>query len=724
MTDEDKYKVISEEHEVKENLDLLEEETPLKSGYDPSKNGPNSNRSCTDVICCLVFILFVAGLVVVAWFAFVYGDPKLLLYPQDSNGNLCGQGDLKDKPVLFFFDLVKCGRMGPGVFVNGCPTPQVCLEKCPEENYVYLESVPTQNKDSLICTADAKKATKRVEDLVMDDECAAYYLKSSTVINRCLPIKGLLNTAENILDVTSKDGKKYNLTSDDDSLVSGEDMDVALNAYQLFLDAKELGELIIADVIESWWMILIGLVIAMIISLIWITLMRWIAGVMVWITVLLFVLIWGALAVVGWWMYYQEKGQNRELTFYLGWRMTFKKEDLFLAVGIGCGIIFLIVFLILIFLCQRIRIAIALIKQASQAVGCMWTTLLWPLFPFVLQCLVIAFWGVIAVYLASIGREPEPGKNNITFANGSVDINAVKKESEDIFNYIADCDTNNSETCDAFIKFTEGDYTMWLQIYNLFMLFWLVNFVSALGTLTLSGAFSSYYWAFNKPADVPATPLLKGFWNCFRYHLGSLAFGSLLIAIVQVIRVMLEYIDSKIKNSENPVAKFLMKCLKCCFWCLEKFLRFLCKNAYIMIAVYGSNFCSSAKRAFELILANVVRVFVIDKVTDFLLFICKLVVVGISGTLAFFYFDGRIDFLSDYNPKLNYYFVPIIIVVLGSYVIAHIFFSVYEMAVDTLFLCFLDDIERNDGSEQKPYFMGKELMKILGKKNTGVGGNE
>ena len=36
------------------------------------------------------------------------------------------------------------------------------------------------------------------------------------------------------------------------------------------------------------------------------------------------------------------------------------------------------------------------------------------------------------------------------------------------------------------------------------------------------------------------------------------------------------------------------------------------------------------------------------------------------------------------------------------------------MAVDTLFLCFLEDIERNDGSADKPYFMSSDLKKILG----------
>ena len=35
------------------------------------------------------------------------------------------------------------------------------------------------------------------------------------------------------------------------------------------------------------------------------------------------------------------------------------------------------------------------------------------------------------------------------------------------------------------------------------------------------------------------------------------------------------------------------------------------------------------------------------------------------------------------------------------------FFGVYSMAVDTLFLCFLEDLERNDGSEEKPYYMSR-----------------
>lgn len=41
--------------------------------------------------------------------------------------------------------------------------------------------------------------------------------------------------------------------------------------------------------------------------------------------------------------------------------------------------------------------------------------------------------------------------------------------------------------------------------------------------------------------------------------MGSLAFGSFIIAVVQLVRIILEYIDYKMKGSQNIVATFFMK---------------------------------------------------------------------------------------------------------------------------------------------------------------------
>ena len=80
--------------------------------------------------------------------------------------------------------------------------------------------------------------------------------------------------------------------------------------------------------------------------------------------------------------------------------------------------------------------------------------------------------------------------------------------------------------------------------------------------------------------------------------------------------------------------------------------------------------------------------------------------------------------------SLNYKQVPVIVVIIGSYVIARqggsssyivmnllfsVFFSVYSTAVDTLFICYLEDMERNDGSSSKPFIMSRQLRLLLGK---------
>ena len=45
-------------------------------------------------------------------------------------------------------------------------------------------------------------------------------------------------------------------------------------------------------------------------------------------------------------------------------------------------------------------------------------------------------------------------------------------------------------------------------------------------------------------------------------------------------------------------------------------MKFINRNAYILTAINGTNFCSSAKEAFSLILRNCVRVVVLDKVAQ------------------------------------------------------------------------------------------------------------
>ena len=104
----------------------------------------NQSRKCTDIFCTIIFIIFCLGEVAIVIVAHVFGNPLLLLYPRDSQGDLCGY-HYPTKPHLLYFDIVECARMGASVFVTGCRSPQVCVEKCPTAYSTYLTSVAIES---------------------------------------------------------------------------------------------------------------------------------------------------------------------------------------------------------------------------------------------------------------------------------------------------------------------------------------------------------------------------------------------------------------------------------------------------------------------------------------------------------------------------------------------------------------------------------------------------
>lgn len=85
-----------------------------------------------------------------------------------------------------------------------------------------------------------------------------------------------------------------------------------------------------------------------------------------------------------------------------------------------------------------------------------------------------------------------------------------------------------------------------------------------------AGCYVDWYFTRDKTIRLPGRTLIAAVWRTLRYHTGSVAFGSLIIAIVQTARAILDYIDEQFSGSRSDIAQFIMKCCKCCLWCLEK----------------------------------------------------------------------------------------------------------------------------------------------------------
>ena len=81
-----------------------------------------------------------------------------LLYPTDSQGNSCGQGDFSDRRNLFYFDLLECiPKDVTSLYkITSCPTQQICVKDCPSKNTMFNSL--TSKREDMYCT-DAVSGT-------------------------------------------------------------------------------------------------------------------------------------------------------------------------------------------------------------------------------------------------------------------------------------------------------------------------------------------------------------------------------------------------------------------------------------------------------------------------------------------------------------------------------------------------------------------------------------
>ena len=319
-----------------------------------------------------------------------------VIYPTDSHGQICGMGNMGDRPYLLFFDLTRC--LNPAVLSLGCPTPQVCVHECPKDQYSgYAAAYASSLGDSMIkrrmkpyClhVPDSEWDRTSAMDLLKKEICPSWWLPSNPVLGRCLPLVVSSNEEESNPNKTvfgegqTMDGKP----------VSEGTISSAVTALGAFLQLRGLGERVFNDLSDTWWMIGVAMVAACIISFLWIILMRFFAGIMVWVSLGGICLLFGGL--FGWTLYKYIKIKDLPTAqgniFQVNVTPDYGKDllalaETWLAFAIMLGIVFGIVVLVLIALRQRIAIAIELIEEGSKAVGHMFTTLFWPVFPFVLH---------------------------------------------------------------------------------------------------------------------------------------------------------------------------------------------------------------------------------------------------------------------------------------------------------------------------------------------------
>lgn len=239
-----------------------------------------------------------------------------------------------------------------------------------------------------------------------------------------------------------------------------------------------------------------------------------------------------------------------------------------------------------------------------------------------------------------------------------------------------------------------GKRMVWFQV---FMFFWLFEFLQALFQYVMIVAVCTWY--FSSTNDTRGDfSLSTGLWWAVRYNAGSLAFGSFILAIIWMIRVIFEYVDNSLKKADNEAAKFITNCIRYCLDCFHRFIKFLNANAYIQIALTGDNFCTSAMSAFIIALKHAGSFVITNGIGSLIHLLGKAAI--ITGNVFLTFFLMRV--IPAWKAKFDNPIAPLAVVGLETFLLANVFMGVFSITSLTVLQCLYTDVDICNQNKEDP----------------------
>lgn len=336
---------------------------------------------------------------------------------------------------------------------------------------------------------------------------------------------------------------------------------------------------------------------------------------------------------------------------------------------------------VILYLRKRISLAITVVKESGAVLGDICALVLFPVVPILLAIGYLSFWLYVALYLYSVGHN-------------------IDEVTPRVVLFDAVTGTRNENPGTMVVR--KWDTGLKNLVYaHVFGLLWNMQFLVYFSYMVIAGTVADWYFSHtdehdnkrrgNAKGELSNTPICDSLKRICRFHLGSIALGSLLIAIIQSIRAVLFYIQKHTAKNPNAVVRCLNSCVNCCLKCMQSFIDKVSKNSFVWTAIWGDSFCTATCQSFNLLWRNLARVAAINVVGVYLINLGKVTVTIVTTGLC------ALAFVSDpyYIAELNSPILPCLLIAFISYLVAALFMVVFETTMDTMFLCFLVDYEHN-----------------------------
>ncbi|KAI3644498.1 hypothetical protein MP228_010662 [Amoeboaphelidium protococcarum] len=243
-----------------------------------------------------------------------------------------------------------------------------------------------------------------------------------------------------------------------------------------------------------------------------------------------------------------------------------------------------------------------------------------------------------------------------------------------------------------------------LLIFIVFSGYWVSQVLINTLHVTISGTVATAYFL-EGSSMMPRNPTLQSAKRAFTTSLGPIAFGSLIIALIQTLRFMLRQ-----AAQQNSILAAIADCI---IGCLQGLIEYFNSYAYVHVAVYGKSFCEAAKDTWNLVKSHGIDAIVNDSLVGTVLGFGKIAVGMASGTVAYAVAYFAIRGTADWNdPNSAAFFFAILITVavfLMGLVMMGIIAMVVESGTQTTFVILAEDPAAIQRSKPELYEKFKQV---------------
>jgi len=360
---------------------------------------------------------------------------------------------------------------------------------------------------------------------------------------------------------------------------------------------------------------------------------------------------------------------------------------------IVCFLIFLV---LVIALRNYIRKAIALTKEGRNAVSSVLSSVFFPILTWMLILVALVFAIVVGLNLTSIG-DPSFRKMRQLTESGEVSpenctckgpaINYTMGGSCDPLVFQQKCFLQDGKslrapclktTC-SFERINNPPMVKWLLFYHFFGFLWLCSFIFDFSYMVLASAFDD---ATKNP------PILIRAFGESTYHLGTVAFGSLVFKFVWIIRLVLGLIYELLMNFDSVVTRAIYRCIVT--------ISVLNPSAYIMCAISGKNLYRSGMEASKLKDSTLSAAIPRNGIATLFFLLTGLLFLGAEAA-TYYFLKHFPDFV-----QLHYNEVAIIVVGISTSLITITFFNVYLTAMDTIYCAVSRTLQKTMDRRRRP----------------------